>query len=105
MQQGRVQLDSDWNEQLALANHRVGAETIDVIGSCGTPEAGTGFKIEPTPGQDDFFILPGRYYAGGLMAEIDPEWVAVTFSGANLQPALDPPGSTDVRSFPGNGWS
>lgn len=88
MQQGRVQLDSDWNEQLALANHRLSAETIDVVGCCGTPEGSTGFKIEPTPAQDDFFILPGRYYAGGLMAEIDPEWVAAAFSGASTQPGV-----------------
>jgi hypothetical protein len=79
MQQGRVQLDADWNEQLALASHRTHMQTRDTIGCCGTPEGKSGFKIEVTPAGDDFFILPGTYYAGGLLCEIDPEWLSLHF--------------------------
>lgn len=83
MQQGRVQVDADWNEQLALAQHRTDTETRDVIGECGTPMGENGFGISLTPTKDDFFIHPGRYYVGGLLCEIDPEWVSasVTVSG------------------------
>jgi hypothetical protein len=78
MQQGRVQVDADWNEQLALALHRTHTETRDVIGRCGTPKDEDGFKISATPRGDDFFIHPGRYYVDGLLCEIDPEWVELT---------------------------
>ena len=32
MQQGRVQLDADWNEQLAINLRRQRAQTVDTIG-------------------------------------------------------------------------
>ena len=35
MQQGRVQLDADWNEQIDITAHRTEAEAVDVIGGCG----------------------------------------------------------------------
>jgi hypothetical protein len=79
MQQGRVQLDADWNEQLALAQHRTQIETRDVIGCCGTPKGEGGFKIEATPDGTDFFIHPGRFYAGGLLCENYSEWVGLGF--------------------------
>lgn len=84
MQQGRVQLDADWNEQSALLEHRINAETRDTVGACGTPEGKGGFRLELTPAGDDFFINPGRYYANGLLCEINPEWVDVTLSQTGL---------------------
>ena len=46
MQQGRVQLDADWNEQGAILDRRWRAETTDLIGRCGVPkETPDGFKI------------------------------------------------------------
>ena len=33
MEQGRVQLDSDWNEWLAELNRRIQAGTLDMLGS------------------------------------------------------------------------
>jgi hypothetical protein len=80
MQQGRVQVDADWNEQLALAQHRTDIQTIDVIGESGTPMGEDGFGISLTPTNDDFFIHPGRYYIGGLLCEIDPEWISVSLT-------------------------
>ncbi len=80
MQQGRVQVDADWNEQLALAQHRTDTETLDVIGESGTPMGADGFGISLTPAKDDFFIHPGRYYIGGLLCEINPEWVSVSLT-------------------------
>ena len=37
MQQGRVQLDSDWNEQVQIAEHRYSTFFGDVVGQSGTP--------------------------------------------------------------------
>jgi|GEM_PF-2720230 len=45
MQQGRVQLDADWNEQSAIFWQRIEAEAKDLIGSSGAPEAASGFGI------------------------------------------------------------
>ena len=45
-QQGRVDLDAEWNEYVDLQDRRWRAETIDVIGRCGVPsETPDGFKI------------------------------------------------------------
>jgi hypothetical protein len=46
MQQGRVLIDADWNEQLGINRHRVETETVDVVGPSGAPEA-EGLKILP----------------------------------------------------------
>ena len=37
MQQGRVQLDADWNEQGEIIENRVETETRDTVGLCGAP--------------------------------------------------------------------
>jgi hypothetical protein len=68
-QQGRVDLDADWNEFVEIVNRRWRAETIDIIGRAivpmSTPNA---FAITPTgPGQ--FTIGIGRMYVDGLLAE------------------------------------
>lgn len=86
MQQGRVQLDADWNEQLDISAHRAETESRDVIGSCGSPRSTAGFALaigqthlpaaqqgaaaQYLPlGSGDFFISAGRYYADGLLCE------------------------------------
>jgi hypothetical protein len=68
MQQGRVQLDADWNEQGAILDRRWRTETTDLIGRCGVPkETPDGFKI--TAAGNTFTIGPGRIYVDGLLAE------------------------------------
>ncbi|GAC1392963.1 MAG: hypothetical protein NVS4B11_00540 [Ktedonobacteraceae bacterium] len=69
MQQGRVQLDADWNEQLAIQQHRTETEASDVIGLCGVPEKGGGFDINFTPDYSDLTISTGRMYVDGLLCE------------------------------------
>ena len=68
-QQGRVDLDADWNESAEIMDRRWRAETIDIIGPAvypvSTPDA---FLIKPAgPGQ--FTIGVGRMYVDGLLAE------------------------------------
>ena len=65
MQQGRVQLDADWNEQGAILDRRWRAETTDLIGRSGVPkEVPDGFKI--VAAGTTFTIAPGRIYVNGV---------------------------------------
>lgn len=96
MQQGRVQLDADWNEQIDIQAHRDETEARDVIGACGTSMDPQGVtlivdanglsaaektrlteaKLLPLkPG--DFLIGPGRYYVDGILIE-NEDWVVYT---------------------------
>jgi hypothetical protein len=72
MQQGRVQLDSDWNEWLAELVRRMQVGTLDILGSAvypaTTPHA---FEIKASSpgGKNTLLIGPGRMYVDGLLAE------------------------------------
>lgn len=69
MQQGKVQLDSDWNEQAAIQNRRKRAQTIDTIGRAVVPrETQDGFRIT-SDGGSGLLIHHGRMYVDGLLAE------------------------------------
>jgi len=87
-QQGRVQLDSDWNEQNDLTAHRIETETVDVVGTCGAPLHADGFRLVASPAgltpdeiarpenstppavaAGDLLFTGGRFYAGGVLAE------------------------------------
>src|ERR1700761_3189774 len=70
MQQGRVQLDADWNEQWEVAQYRISTETVDLIGCCGVPRKGGGFQIGLTAAGDDLPIGSGRIYIDGRLFEI-----------------------------------
>jgi hypothetical protein len=91
MQQGRVQLDSDWNELVALARRRDQLQAKDTFGPAAVPFATTpdAFKIKLVDGNFDLVISPGRFYVDGLLAELfDDETVYYS-----QQPFLpDPPG-------------
>jgi hypothetical protein len=72
MQQGRVQLDSDWNEWLAELVRRTQAGTLDILGRAVYP-ATTPHAFEITAsspgGKNTLLIGPGRMYVDGLLAE------------------------------------
>lgn len=80
MQQGRVQLDADWNEQQDIIQHRNKLQTLDMIGPNGAPGVGGGFKLTFTPGNHDFLISPGRIYIDGILCELQ-EFTAVATQG------------------------
>jgi Family of unknown function (DUF6519) len=72
MQQGRVQLDADWNEQAALAADRDRAAARDAVGPCGVPVATPdAFRIGDlgADGPADFAIGDGRLYLDGLLVD------------------------------------
>jgi hypothetical protein len=68
MQQGRVQLDSDWNEWLAELTRRIRAGTFDCFGHAVYPSTTpNAFLITATPGTISIGV--GRMYVDGLLAE------------------------------------
>ena len=104
MQQGRVQLDADWNEQLAIQQHRTTKETVDVIGACGVPKKTDSFFITQAPHDNDLVIGPGEIYVDGLMCELDPTPMPITFpQGANNQ-AVVPNLLLDGRDLEQGQW-
>ncbi len=97
MQQGRVLVDADWNEQAAISRHAIRTLLVDLIGPHAGPGGSCGFDLltdaevvstltddlgRPLPAQrvhelenrlarGDFLIGQGRYYVGGMAAECD----------------------------------
>ena len=73
MQQARVQLDADWNEQGEITDHRLRHLAADVWGKAWvsartTPDA---FRLSAIAGPD-LAIGVGRLYAHGLAPEVFP---------------------------------
>lgn len=66
-QQGRVDLDADWNEYVAIQDHLEREVNIDVIGHCGVPIHGGGFAIGVAGGA--MTISAGRIYVAGILVE------------------------------------
>ena len=75
MQQGRVQLDSEWNEQQEIHQHRSQSDAREVIGPSGVPigEGGTATGFEITAQEGRLFIGGGRIYAGGVLVANESE--------------------------------
>jgi hypothetical protein len=92
LQQGRVQLDADWNEQADIQAHRDQTATRDMVGPTGAPLHEAGFALSVR--NNELWIGAGRYYVDGLLCENEGD---VDFEGqADLPGALlpaDPPGT------------
>lgn len=96
MQQGRVQLDADWNEWVAQFARRIQAGTLDTLGRAVVPrETADGFLITANAGV--LSIGRGRIYVDGLLAEnhgdAPLEWDAALAEqyGEGTIPFLDQP--------------
>lgn len=114
MEQGRVQLDSDWNEWLAELLRRIQAGTLDIMGQAVYP-ATTPFAFQITAATDSsgnhVYIGPGRMYVDGLLAENhgaqstaawDP--ALAELSGSPQPPTGSPTGTIDFTAqihYPG----
>lgn len=70
LQQGRVQVESDWNEQVAILLDAVRTLAADVIGPWGgSPGA---FRVDADPAvRSDVSIGAGHYYVEGVRIETD----------------------------------
>jgi hypothetical protein len=88
MQQGRVQLDADWNEQAAIQLRYLRALAADVIGEHGGPAAYWGFAITELqltpPVHADFRIGAGHYYVDGILCEVDSTSVPIVVQSGNV---------------------
>jgi Family of unknown function (DUF6519) len=75
LQQGRVLLDAEWNEQADLANHLDRTTTTDVVGRTGAPKpvdpAVQNFLVSVEQNGGDLRIAPGRIYVDGILCEND----------------------------------
>ncbi|MCK6554644.1 DUF6519 domain-containing protein [Candidatus Binatia bacterium] len=71
MQQGRVQVDADWNEQVSILLHYLQTLAKDLIGPHGGPKGDDlGFEIKKLDGgSKNFGIGKGRYYVDGVLCE------------------------------------
>lgn len=70
-QQGRVQVDADWNEQVDIQQYHKQIVAVDVIGKSGVPKKNGGFNITANENNTNLRISPGRLYAGGLLFECE----------------------------------
>lgn len=68
MQQGRVQLDADWNEWVAELGRRIQAGTLDTVGRAVVPRT-TSMGFEILAAGKSFTIGIGRMYVDGLLVE------------------------------------
>lgn len=111
MQQGRVQMDADWNEQIDILNHYLETQIRDLLGASGAMIATAGFQIEvidrapqrstisPEPEEQiayqehnkilqDLLIKRGNYYVDGLLCENEQD---VLFSAQPYYPSAQIP--------------
>jgi hypothetical protein len=102
LQQGRVGLDADANEQAAIGALLLRTLAEDVIGPHGGPAGAVGFQIVPSQGQPpDLGIGLGRYYVHGVLCEV--ELAGQDAQGNDLSPSyyrqpdrpLDPESADD----------
>jgi Family of unknown function (DUF6519) len=100
-QQGRVQLDADWNEQSSIMLYQMRRLAADIFGPAGGPADNLGFELgvlDPglTTGASDFSIGGGRYYVDGILCELDATSHPISFLDKKVQIADL---SVDGRTF------
>jgi hypothetical protein len=106
-QQGRVWLDSDWNDEVLLQLNLLRQETFDIIGRCGAPKPGTAFTISPPQAGaplDAFQIAggpgpEGRYYVDGILCQLDKTVTYLTQPDFPNPPRLTFPPTGDLTAL------
>lgn len=78
LQQGRVALDADWNEQHEIQRYHDETTARDAIGPHGAPVDAAGFRITDADGEEPrecpwerLTVSQGRYYVHGVLCEND----------------------------------
>ena len=69
MQQGRVTLEADWNEQGQIVAEEIRKEALDFVGPSGTPDDGYAVS-KGGSGLFDLSVSPGTLYVGGLRVSL-----------------------------------
>jgi hypothetical protein len=118
MQQGRVQLDADWNEWLAQFARRIQAGTLDILGGSGVPSSTPyGFKITASKDAtgNHITIGTGRMYVDGILVENRGSVTLATWDSTLAEWSGAPPGAGEIdvdyttqpylpgATIPGNG--
>ncbi len=98
MEQGRVQLDSDWNEWLAQLTRRDQAETLDRAGRAAYPATTPFAFLMSFDASGKLTIGPGRMYVDGLVAENhgDPTTVVWDPALGEMSNTPQPPPGTET---------
>lgn len=107
MQQGRVQLDSDWNEQAAINAHERRAALADLIGADGVLKGSEAFRIEPLPSAAaplDLGIVSGRCYVNGVVAAAEASSVPVALVEGGADQIRPEAMSADGQAFAPGQW-
>lgn len=68
IQQGRVQVDADWNEQQAIHARLGESAARDIIGASGAPAEDPGFQIRVPDGKT-LSIGAGHFFVDGILCE------------------------------------
>src|SRR6266568_1977262 len=66
MQQGRVTVEADWNEEEQVVNEEMRKEALDFVGPNGTPD--NGYRIDSGQVPFDLSVSNGTMYVGGMRA-------------------------------------
>ncbi|WP_394829209.1 DUF6519 domain-containing protein [Pendulispora albinea] len=109
LQQGRVQVDADWNELVDIVNYLLTISSGDLLGQNAglAPASGlgaavpvpanaaltasnSGFGIAVSAGRDDLLIQAGRAYVDGILCESSPMRGQYTFKSQTDLPAPTP---------------
>ena len=69
MQQGRVQLDADWNEQAAITLHYLRNLNVDLVGQHWGPKGHFKVVVANVAANEVFTISPGHYYVNGVLCD------------------------------------
>ena len=71
MQQGRVIVDDDWNENERITNEDLRRSRVEIIGAAGSPDQGFHVSNPQITAQGiDFDLAAGSFYLGGLRLEL-----------------------------------
>jgi hypothetical protein len=120
MQQGRVQLDADWNEQHAIVLTYLRTLTRDIVGPHAGPVNDCGFEIitqetssrldaiitdpvrlaqlHEAVAKGNFAIGPGRYYVDGILVENER---AILYTEQPGYPFANSPGAGELGAGTG----
>ena len=97
-QQGRVWLDSDWNEAALARLRLLELRLTDIVGPTGRPVPGSGFRLAPDAG-GGLRIGAGRLYVDGVLCRND------TPTAYSSQPDLPSAPALPLPVPSSGGWS
>ncbi|HEY4146791.1 DUF6519 domain-containing protein [Pinirhizobacter sp.] len=95
-QQGRVQLESDWNEQATIGLYLLRTMVTDLVGPCWA--AGTGFSITRQNLLANWQLSPGHFYVDGILCQNEAACTVAT------QPYAPTPGNGFDLAEPPTGF-